>query len=164
MNNQMIDAEFLPTFIKLLPVIFSFSGLFSAFYLYFFKFKFLYELKTSNIGLYFYNFLNRKWYFDKIYYEFINQYILKIGYNYSYKMIDKGLIEMFGPYGLVTIFSFLSQQIVLLQTGYIYHYSLLILISTIFLINVLFFSLPFYFNFTIIFLLFLIFSILKVIK
>lgn len=164
MNNQMIDAEFLPTFIKLLPVIFSFSGLFSAFYLYFFKFKFLYELKTSNIGLYFYNFLNRKWYFDKIYYEFINQYILKIGYNYSYKMIDKGLIEMFGPYGLVTIFSFLSQQIVLLQTGYIYHYSLLILISTIFLINVLFFSLTFYFNFTIIFLLFLIFSILKVIK
>ncbi len=163
-NNQMIDAEFLPTFIKLLPVIFSFSGLFSAFYLYFFKFKFLYKLKTSNLGLYFYNFLNRKWYFDKIYYEFINQYILKIGYNYSYKMIDKGLIEMFGPYGLVTIFSFLSQQFILIQTGYVYHYSLLILISTIFLISILFFSIKLSFNFTIIFLLFLIFSILKVIE
>jgi proton-translocating NADH-quinone oxidoreductase chain L len=163
-NNQMIDAEFLPTFIKLLPVIFSFSGLFSAFYLYFFKFKFLYELKTSNLGLYFYNFLNRKWYFDKIYYEFINQYMLKIGYNYSYKMIDKGLIEMFGPYGFVTIFSFLSQQFILLQTGYVYHYSLLILISTILSISILFFSLILPFNFTIIFLLFLIFSILKVIE
>ena len=163
-NNQMIDAEFLPTFIKLLPVIFSFCGLFSAFYLYFFKFKFLYELKTSNLGLYLYNFLNRKWYFDKIYYEFINQYMLKIGYNYSYKMIDKGLIEMFGPYGFVTIFSFLSQQFILLQTGYVYHYSLLILISTIFLISILFFSLILPFNFTIIFLLFLILSILKVIE
>lgn len=163
-NNQMIDAEFLPTFIKLLPVIFSFSGLFSAFYLYFFKFKFLYELKTSNLGLYLYNFLNRKWYFDKIYYEFINQYMLKIGYNYSYKMIDKGLIEMFGPYGFVTIFSFLSQQFILLQTGYVYHYSLLILISTIFLISILFFSLILPFNFTIIFLLFLILSILKVVE
>lgn len=163
-NNQMIDAEFLPTFIKLLPVIFSFSGLFSAFYLYFFKFKFLYELKTSNLGLYFYNFLNRKWYFDKIYYEFINQYMLKIGYNYSYKMIDKGLIEMFGPYGFVTIFSFLSQQFILLQTGYVYHYSLLILISTILSISILFFSLILPFDFTIIFLLFLIFSILKVIE
>lgn len=162
-NVQMIDAEFLPTFIKMLPVIFSFSGLFSAFYLYFFKFKFLYQLKTSNVGLYFYNFLNRKWYFDKIYYEFVNQYMLKIGYNYSYKMIDKGLIEMFGPYGLATIFSFLSQQFILLQTGFIYNYSLLILISTLFLINILFFSITFYFNFSIIFLLFLIFVILKVI-
>jgi len=160
-NNQMIDAEFLPTIFKLLPVILSFCGLFSAFYLYFFKFRFLYNLKTSNYGLYFYNFLNRKWYFDKIYYEFINQYILKIGYNVTYKMVDKGLIEMCGPYGLITIFSFLSRQVVLLQTGYIYHYSLLILISTIFLINIIFFSLLFYFNFIIIILFFLIFLIIK---
>ena len=43
-------------------------------------------------------------------------------------MIDKGLIEMFGPYGFTTIFSYVSQQIIMLQTGYIYHYSLLILI------------------------------------
>jgi proton-translocating NADH-quinone oxidoreductase chain L len=163
-NNQMIDAEFLPTFIKLLPVIFSFSGLFSAFYLYFFKFKFIYKLKTSNIGLYFYNFLNRKWYFDKIYYEFLNQSALKIGYNYSYKMIDKGLIEMFGPYGLVTIFSFLNQQIVLLQTGYIYQYSLLIFIGSIFLIHITFLSIIFNFNFIIIILLFLILILLKIIE
>lgn len=163
-NNQMIDAEFLPTFIKLLPLIFSFSGLFGAFYLYFFKFKFLYNLKTSNIGLNFYNFLNRKWYFDKIYYEFLNQSALKIGYNYSYKMVDKGLIEIFGPYGLVTILTFLSQQIILLQTGYIYQYSLLILIGSIFLINITFFSIILYFNFNIISLLFLIFILLKIIK
>ena len=137
-NNQMIDAEFLPTFFKLLPVILSFTGLFSAFYLYFFKFQFFYKLKTSNIGLYLYNFLNRKWYFDKIYYEFINQYVLKIGYDVTYKMIDKGLIEICGPFGLVNTFLFLSRKVSLFQTGFIYHYSLLILISTVFLINFLF--------------------------
>jgi proton-translocating NADH-quinone oxidoreductase chain L len=163
-NNQMIDAEFLPTFFKLLPVLLSFTGLFSAFYLYFFKFKFFYQLKTSTIGLYFYNFLNRKWYFDKIYYEFINQYILKIGYNITYKMVDKGLIEMCGPYGIVTIVSYLSKQISLFQTGYIYHYSLLILISTIFLINILFISLTYSFNYIIILLLFLVLFTLKIIK
>nr|YP_010394123.1 NADH dehydrogenase subunit 5 [Phytophthora litchii]DAZ88131.1 TPA_asm: NADH dehydrogenase subunit 5 [Phytophthora litchii] len=161
LNNQMIDAEFLPTFFKLLPVILSFCGLFSAFYLYFFKFKFLYTLKISEYGVYFYNFLNRKWYFDKIYYEFINQYILKIGYNVTYKMIDKGLIEICGPYGLTTIFSFLSQRIVLLQTGYIYHYSLLMLISTIFLINIIFFSIIYYFNIIIILLFLFIFLLIK---
>ncbi|KAG2520255.1 hypothetical protein JM18_006725 [Phytophthora kernoviae] len=161
LNNQMIDAEFLPTFFKLLPVILSFCGLFSAFYLYFFKFKFLYNLKISEYGLYFYNFLNRKWYFDKIYYEFINQYILKIGYDVTYKMIDKGLIEMCGPYGLTTIFSFLSQKIILIQTGYIYHYSLLMLISTIFLINIIFFSIIYFFNLITILLFFFIFLLIK---
>ncbi|KAG6968473.1 hypothetical protein JG688_00005789 [Phytophthora aleatoria] len=161
LNNQMIDAEFLPTFFKLLPVILSFCGLFSAFYLYFFKFKFLYNLKISEYGLYFYNFLNRKWYFDKIYYEFINQYILKIGYNVTYKMIDKGLIEICGPYGLTVIFSFLSQKIILLQTGYIYHYSLLMLISTIFLINIIFFSIIYYFNIIIVLLFLFIFLLIK---
>nr|UQT68319.1 NADH dehydrogenase subunit 5 [Nothophytophthora sp.] len=160
LNNQMIDAEFLPTFFKLLPVILSFGGLFSAFYLYFFKFRFLYNLKISENGVYLYNFLNRKWYFDKIYYEFINQYILKIGYNVTYKMIDKGLIEMCGPFGLISIFSFLSQKIILIQTGYIYHYSLLMLISVIFLINMIFFSLIFYFNFIIILLFLFIYLII----
>ncbi len=140
-NNQMIDAEFLYTFFKLLPVLLSFFGLFSAFYLYFFKFKFLYNLKMSKYGLYLYNFLNRKWYFDKLYYEFLNQYILKIGYNFTYKHMDKGLIEMCGPYGFINIFSFLSQQIIAIQTGYIYHYSLMILISAILLINIIFLSL-----------------------
>ena len=160
-NNQMIDAEFLPIFFKILPVVFSFLGLFGGFYLYFFKFKFLYNLKISKYGLYFYNFLNRKWYFDKIYYEFINQYILQIGYNFTYKMIDKGLIEMCGPYGLTTIFTVLSQRIISLQTGYIYHYSLLILISTIFLINIIFFSIIYYFNSIIILLFLFIFLLIK---
>lgn len=77
-------------------------------------------------------------------------------------MIDKGLIEICGPYGLVTIFSFLSKQISLLQTGYIYHYSLIILISTIFLINIIFYSFIFSLYYLIIFLLFLL--ILKMIK
>ena len=161
LNNQFIDAEFLPIFFKILPVILSFLGLFSAFYLYFLKFKFLYNIKISPYGLYFYNFLNRKWYFDKIYYEFINQYILKIGYNFTYKMIDKGLIEICGPYGLITIFSFLSQKIIFLQTGYIYHYSLLILISTLFLINIIFFSIFYYFNSIIFLLFFFIFILIK---
>ena len=139
-HNQFIDAEFLPNYIKILPVIFSFLGMGFAFYIYLLKFNFFFYLKTSKYGLYFYNFLNKKWYFDKIYNEFINQYVLKISYNYTYKMMDKGLIELFGPYGLINFFSFLSLKIIKIQTGYIYHYSLLMFISLIFLISLLFFS------------------------
>ena len=161
-HYNIIDAEFLPTFIKLLPVLLSFLGLFSAIYLYFFKFKFLYQIKISNYGLYLYNFFNRKWYFDKVYYELINQNGLKIGYNYTYKIIDKGLIEICGPYGFATIFSFFSKNILKIQTGYLFHYSLLILISSILLIFFLICSILNIFNLSIIFLLFLIFLILKI--
>ena len=76
-------------------------------------------------------------------------------------MIDKGLIEMCGPYGLTTIFAFLSQKIILLQTGYIYHYSLLMLISLIFFINILFFSIIYSFNFSLILLFLFIFLLIE---
>ena len=106
-------------------------------------------LKISDKGLLLYHFLNKKWYFDKIYNEFINQYIFNISYNYTFKCIDKGLLELFGPYGFVNLFSFLSLKIIKFQTGYIYHYSLIILVSSLILILFLFFSLVFHFNFLI---------------
>lgn len=143
-NIQMIDAEFLPTFFKLLPVIFSMFGLLLALFLYQFNFKFFYQLKTSNIGLYFYNFLNKKWYFDKVYYELINQNILKMSYNVTYKLVDKGIIEFFGPYGLLFIFSNWSNKVIKLQTGFIFHYSLLIFLGLIFLVSIILISI--YFN------------------
>jgi NADH-ubiquinone oxidoreductase chain 5 len=160
-NNQIIDSEFLNPLIKLLPVFFSILGMCFAFFLYFLKFKFFYFLKISDKGLLLYNFLNKKWYFDKIYNEFISQYIFNISYNYTYKMIDKGLLELCGPYGLVNFFSFLSLKILKFQTGYIYHYSLIILLSSLILILFLFFSLVFNFNFLIFIFLIIIFLLEK---
>jgi proton-translocating NADH-quinone oxidoreductase chain L len=139
-NIQMIDAEFLPTIFKLLPVIFSMLGFILAFILYQFNFKLFFYLKISNIGLYFYNFLNKKWFFDKIYYEIINQNILQISYNITYKLVDKGIVEFFGPYGLLFIFSNWSKRIIKIQTGFIFHYSLLIFLSLIFLISIILIS------------------------
>lgn len=153
-NIQMIDAEFLPTIFKLLPVILSMTGLLTAFVLYQFYFKCFYQLKTSYIGLYFYNFLNKKWYFDKVYYEIVNQNILKMSYNITYKLIDKGIIEFFGPNGFIYLFSNWSKQIIQIQTGYIYHYSFLIFLSLIIFISILFSSI--YFNIIFILIFFLI--------
>lgn len=99
-NLNIIDAEFAPQFFKLLPVLFSIAGAFFAFFFYTFSSKELYLLKTSNIGKKIYNFLNKKWFFDKFYNEFINQTLLNFGYHVSYKMIDRGIIEMVGPFGL----------------------------------------------------------------
>jgi len=99
-NLNIIDSEFAPQFFKLLPVLFSMTGAFCAFFFYTFSSKELYLLKTSSLGKKIYNFLSKKWFFDKFYNEFINQALLNFGYQVSYKIIDRGIIEMIGPFGL----------------------------------------------------------------
>ena len=96
----IIDAEFIPHYIKSTPVIFSIGGGILAFILYNKAPTFLYNLKTSGPGYFLYVFLNRRWLFDKIYNETISQRVLSIGYNTTYKVIDRGLFEFFGPYGI----------------------------------------------------------------
>jgi len=123
-NLNAIDAEFIPHFFKLLPVGLSLTGATLALVLYTFSSKGLYVLKTSVMGRKIYNFLNRKWFFDKVYNEFISQTALSFGYFISYKTIDRGIIEMLGPWGLSK--TVLSQTSILsrLQTGLVFDYSL----------------------------------------
>ena len=73
-NMNMFDAEFITQFYKLLPVNLSLFGTFLAFTLYRFRSKLLFKLKISFIGKKIYNFLNKKWFFDKVYNEQIGQF------------------------------------------------------------------------------------------
>lgn len=45
----------------------------------------------------------------------------------SFKILDKGLLETFGPYAILTNFVGWSARISTLTSGYIFHYSFLIL-------------------------------------
>ena len=130
-NINLIDAEFLPTSFKLLPVICSLIGVGFAVFCYYLNFTTCYRLKTSSLGLIVYTFLNRKWFFDKIYHELISQNILNISYFKTYKLLDRGLIELLGPYGLSILFSNFSLNLSKLHTGYIYNYSLILFLSII---------------------------------
>jgi NADH-ubiquinone oxidoreductase chain 5 len=85
---NIFDAEFITLFYKNLPVYFSLFGICLAFILYNFQIKFLFLLKISRLGRKFYNFLNRKWFFDKIYTEYFGQFFFKMGYSFSYKFMD----------------------------------------------------------------------------
>jgi NADH-ubiquinone oxidoreductase chain 5 len=123
-NLNMIDAEFAPQFFKLLPVCLSLTGASLALFLYTFSSKDLYLLKTSVIGRKIYTFLNRKWFFDKFYNEFINQFFLNFGYHISYKTIDRGIIEMVGPWGLSKTVLSKSNLLTSAQTGSVYDYAL----------------------------------------
>jgi NADH-ubiquinone oxidoreductase chain 5 len=128
-NFNAFDAEFIPVFYKTLPVYLSFSGVLFAFCLYNFQSHFLFKVKTSFVGKKLYCFLNRKWFFDKIYNEFFGQFFFKFGYSISYKLIDRGVFEALGPTGLASIVLNISHNVHKIQTGFIYHCTLTILVG-----------------------------------
>jgi NADH-ubiquinone oxidoreductase chain 5 len=100
-NLTLLEAEFIPHSIKLLPVIFSLIGAGSAFIFYTFYSQSLFQLKTkTSLGRTLYTFLNRKWFFDKVYTESLTQASLHHSYHTTYKLIDRGLIELLGPHGI----------------------------------------------------------------
>jgi len=155
MNYYLVDIEFINLFFKLLPLIFTLIGIFYALYIYFFGLEFYYIIKQNKIFKLFYIFLNRKWYFDKIYMSVIGTFIIQLSYIFSYKDIDRGLLEKIGPFGIINLIQYHSLVFKKTQTGYIYHYLFLL----VFLILVFIFSLVMLESFkssfnTIIFLLF----------
>ena len=172
-NSIIIDSEFIPHKVKLLPVIFSISGAIRAFMLYSnpkvwtigFNFANLNSMIAPNSFIKVYTFLNRKWYFDKVYNEWINQPLITSGYVVTYKILDRGLIELIGPFGISKAFYSFSSRVVLIQTGLIYHYAFLMLMGltfgllfiglNAFWINILDVRLIFIFIFSVIFVNFL---------
>jgi uncharacterized membrane protein len=57
-------------------------------------------------------------------------------------MIDRGLIELFGPLGIVRMLNYVTLRVSKLQSGLIYHYAFTIIIGVTFFI--LLFILPIY--------------------
>ena len=127
-NMNMIDAEFISFKYKILPLVFSLSGIISSFILYTFYSETLVNIKLSIVGKKLYNFLSKKWFFDKVYNEYITQKLFKFSYTTSYKLIDRGIIEIFGPMGFSSVISKNSKTLFNLQSGFVYHYAFIILI------------------------------------
>jgi len=132
-----LEIEFLPFHIKILPVVFSLTGTVLACLYYNFFYKNFNILKSSRQTYFIYNFLNKKWYFDKMYNEFIVQSFITLGYNFTYSSQDRGFLEIFGPTGLSSSIFRLSTKLNKIQTGFPYHQALFI-ISGFFLLIFLF--------------------------
>ena len=124
---HIFDAEFVVFFYKFLPVTLSLFGAALSFVLYNFQSSILFSLKTSFIGRKIYSFLNKKWFFDKIYNECVGQFFFKFGYSMSYKSIDRGTFEIMGPTGLSSVALKVAHQLHRSQSGSLYHYMIIIL-------------------------------------
>jgi len=127
-NMNFFDAELIDNEVKIFPVQMSLSGILLAFFFYINNSKFFFLLKKNSFGLKAYNFLNKKLFFDKLYQEFISQYVFIFGYSTSYKLVDRGIFEVTGPYGLNYIISKTGSDLQKLQSGYLYHYTFIFLV------------------------------------
>ena len=145
-NMNSFEGECISHGFKIFPVQFSFFGIIAAYVLYNYNPRILFLLKKNSLGLKIYNFLNKKWFFDKLYQEYIFQYFFIFGYLTSYKLIDRGIFEIIGPYGLNHALPKIGLNLQKLQSGYLYHYTFLFLLTIcLFLIFEHFISLSYVF-------------------
>jgi len=137
-NISLIEAEFsLPLFIKLLPALLSLFGASLAIFLYHKSPTFIIELTDNLIGQKLYTFFNGKYFFDIIYNNYFSNKGLDLGYKIS-KVLDRGIIEMVGPYGLSHTLTNTGKNISKLDTGVITTYSIYITLSLLTLIFLIF--------------------------
>ncbi len=126
-HYNLIEIEFLPWTIKIIPLCISLGGFSITLIIYRFFFNCIYHLKVFFYPVYL--FLLKKWYFDIIYNQFIAFRVFFNSYSYVYKIIDKGFLEILGPFGLKTSIYSLSRQVIHLHTGIFYHYFCIMLFS-----------------------------------
>lgn len=70
-----------------------------------------------------YRFLVYKWYFDAIYNELLNRPLVNIAYKTIFRSLDKGVLELFGPFGLSSVLFSSAYKMKRMQIGEVYYYA-----------------------------------------
>lgn len=140
LHEVMLDTEFaVPTLFKLLPLFFTISlSLISLLFTEFYP-NLLVSFKFSSFGYNIFSFFNQRFFVELFYNKYISGIILKLG-GQTTKVMDKGLVELIGPYGLERNLTNLSVNINNLTTSVVTSYALYILIGLITYICVLYYS------------------------
>jgi NADH-ubiquinone oxidoreductase chain 5 len=92
--------------------------------------SFTIDLALSDLGKRIYTYLNAKWFFDAVFNHYIVNKLFGLGMITS-KVLDRGVIELLGPFGLTNSVYNGSRQISSLDTGIVTQYSLYMMIGLI---------------------------------
>lgn len=139
-NELVINTEFaVPTLFKLLP--FFFTVFFSALAIFISEFlpTIVLNFKLSRLGRNIYGFFNQRFLIEMLYNNFITNLVLTLG-GQTTKVLDKGAIELVGPFGLEKALISFSKNLTKLSTGVVTSYALYILVGLISFIFILYLS------------------------
>ena len=134
LREILLNTEFaVPTLFKLLPLFFTLSLSAIAIILSEFMPKVLINFKLNKMGYNIFSFFNQRFFIELLYNRYITGLVLELG-GQTTKVLDKGSVELLGPYGLEKGLLLLSRSISTLDTGVITSYALYILVGLIFYI------------------------------
>lgn len=139
-NGLMIEAEFLPPFIKIVPLVLTLAGALLAS-----QFTLIWVTQAYMLAsTYFrtvYLFLNQRWFYDKLLNEMVGYSSYKLGFDFV-KVFDKGLLEILPIFGL-GLPKFLKNVYIRLgatQSGLIYHYATIMILAALCALTILSFT------------------------
>nr|YP_010567637.1 NADH dehydrogenase subunit 5 [Ceratocystiopsis pallidobrunnea]UZC53622.1 NADH dehydrogenase subunit 5 [Ceratocystiopsis pallidobrunnea] len=130
-SEIMIDTEFgVSTYWKLLPFVCTISFSTIAIVLSEFLQENVVNFKLSTIGKTIFGFFNQRFLVEFFYNKYITNLVFKLG-GQTVKVLDKGSIELLGPYGLEKKLINSSKNISSLNKGIVTNYALFILVGFI---------------------------------
>lgn len=121
-TSVAVSSEFLPISIKLLPVGLTLLGGALSLLLHLLLFERGAVLPAAGRLSALFRFLVRRWYFDPLYNRLFVESGFRLGYTTTFKLLDRGVVEWFGPTGLSRSISSLSARYSAVHSGYLYHY------------------------------------------
>ena len=122
----------MPLWVKLSPFVAMLLGFIGAWWMYIRNPGMPKELARQHPGLY--AFLLNKWYFDEIYDFLFVRPAKRLG-RFLWKKGDGWFIDGFGPDGVAARVNDVTNRVVKLQSGYLYHYAFAMLIGVAALIT-----------------------------
>ena len=131
LHEITIQTEFaVPTIFKLIPLVLTILFTVCFFILLELRPSFVLRLKFTRWGYNMFGFFNLRFLVEYMYNRFITNFILKLG-GQTTKVLDKGSVELLGPYGLEKGLINLSRNLSKLDTGVVTSYALYILIALV---------------------------------
>jgi NADH-quinone oxidoreductase subunit L len=125
-NELLEEFHHVPAWVALSPFVAMVVGFVTAWYMYIKNPSAPKKLAESQWLLY--QFLLNKWYFDEMY-DFLFVRSSKALGRFLWKKGDVATIDAYGPNGVAAAVGGLTQKVVRLQSGYLYHYAFAMLIG-----------------------------------
>lgn len=119
LNSFFLESEFIRLNYKWLPFFLSFFGVVVATVINNFK---LNEVFITKFNLILLTFINKKWYIDVFYNKIFVFPVLNFAFNTTLKNLDRGFIELLGPFGFTFLVPNIAAIFSKLHTGKLTHY------------------------------------------
>lgn len=114
LNQNTLETEFISFYIKIVPIV-----LLLVLSFFFYEFYIAYFIKNHYLYFYLYDvflFFNKRMFIDSLLNLFINFFFFRLSYKMFF-LFDKGFLEVFGPFGIISSFYLINNKLYKLFYG-----------------------------------------------